>query len=315
MKKANRIGVLEGGNSAEADVSRSSAAQITEALKSQGYETKLIDISQAQLNEHILAFKPDVIFPALHGPVGEDGTIQGFLEILGIPYVGSNVRGSALAMDKGVSKKIFDTLAIPNAIGILIEDLPSSMNSLHQKIKEKLGEKVVIKPINQGSALGVEIVSKLSDLETKLTNSLDYGPCLIESFIEGREITVGILDVGGKIIPFPVIEVVTPENEWYNFANRYGENLSEHIIPAPLPDSVSGLLQDFAISAHRGLGLRDLSRADFIVSSGGEIVMLEVNTLPGMTKTSLYPDGAKHLGYTFPTLIQLLVEQAFSRSN
>jgi len=315
VKKANRIGVLEGGNSAEADVSRSSAAQITEALKSQGYETKLIDISQAQLNEHILAFKPDVIFPALHGPVGEDGTIQGFLEILGIPYVGSNVRGSALAMDKGVSKKIFDTLAIPNATGILIEDLPSSMNSLHQKIKEKLGEKVVIKPINQGSALGVEIVSKLSDLETKLTNSLDYGPCLIESFIEGREITVGILDVGGKIIPFPVIEVVTPENEWYNFANRYGENLSEHIIPAPLPDSVSRLLQDFAISAHKGLGLRDLSRADFIVSSGGEIVMLEVNTLPGMTKTSLYPDGAKHLGYTFPLLIELLVEQAFSRSN
>ena len=315
MKKANRIGVLEGGNSAEAEVSRSSAAQITAALKAQGYETKLIDISQAQLTEHILAFKPDVIFPALHGPVGEDGTIQGFLEILDIPYVGSNVRGSALAMDKGVSKKIFDALEIPNASGILIEDPPSSISSLHQKIKENLGETVVIKPINQGSALGVEIVSELNDLESKLTSSLDYGPCLIESFIEGREITVGVLDVGGKTIPFPVIEVVTPENEWYNFANRYGENLSEHIIPAPLPDSMSASLQDFAISAHKGLGLRDLSRADFIVSSEGEIVILEVNTLPGMTKTSLYPDGAKHLGYEFPLLIELLVEQAFSRSN
>ena len=315
MRKANRIGVLEGGSSAEADVSRSSASQITRALQAQGYETKLIDIGQTQLTDHIMEFKPDVIFPALHGPVGEDGTIQGFLEILGIPYVGSDVRGSALAMDKSISKKIFDSLEIPSASGILIENLPPSMNSLRQIIKENLGEKVVIKPINQGSALGVEIVSDLRDLKTRLTSSLDYGPCLIESFIEGREITVGILDIGGKTMPFPVIEIVTAENEWYNFTNRYGKNLSEHIIPAPLPDSVSQRLQDLAISAHKGLRLRDLSRADFIVSHEGEIVMLEVNTLPGMTETSLYPDGAKHLGYMFPELIKLLVDEAFRRSS
>ena len=315
MRKANRIGVLEGGSSAEADVSRSSASQITRALQAQGYETKLIDIGQTQLTDHIMEFKPDVIFPALHGPVGEDGTIQGFLEILGIPYVGSDVRGSALAMDKSISKQIFDSLEIPSASGILIENLPPSMNSLRQIIKENLGEKVVIKPINQGSALGVEIVSDLRDLKTRLTSSLDYGPCLIESFIEGREITVGILDIGGKTMPFPVIEIVTAENEWYNFTNRYGKNLSEHIIPAPLPDSVSERLQDLAISAHKGLRLRDLSRADFIVSHEGEIVMLEVNTLPGMTETSLYPDGAKHLGYMFPELIKLLVDEAFRRSS
>ena len=315
MRKANRIGVLEGGNSAEADVSRSSASQIIRALQGQGYETKLIDIGQTQLTDHIMEFKPDVIFPALHGPVGEDGTIQGFLEILGIPYVGSDVRGSALAMDKSISKQIFDSLEIPIANGILIEKLPPSMNSLRQIIKESLGEKVLIKPINQGSALGVEIVSDLRDLKTRLTRSLDYGPCLIESFIEGREITVGILDIGGKTMPFPVIEIVTAENEWYNFTNRYGKNLSEHIIPAPLPDSVSERLQDLAISAHKGLRLRDLSRADFIVSHEGEIVMLEVNTLPGMTETSLYPDGAKHLGYMFPELIKLLVDEAFRRSS
>ena len=315
MRKANRIGVLEGGSSAEADVSRSSASQITRALQAQGYETKLIDIGQTQLTDHIMEFKPDVIFPALHGPVGEDGTIQGFLEILGIPYVGSDVRGSALAMDKSISKQIFDSLEIPIASGILIENLPPSMNSLRQIIKESLGEKVVIKPINQGSALGVEIVSDLRDLKTRLTRSLDYGPCLIESFIEGREITVGILDIGGKTMPFPVIEIVTAENEWYNFTNRYGKNLSEHIIPAPLPDSVSERLQDLAISAHKGLRLRDLSRADFIVSHEGEIVMLEVNTLPGMTETSLYPDGARHLGYMFPELIKLLVDEAFRRSS
>ena len=314
-KKPNRIAVLEGGSSAEAEVSRSSATQITEALKAQGYQTITIDIGHTQLTDQILAFKPDVIFPALHGPVGEDGTIQGFLEILAIPYVGSNVRGSALAMDKSVSKKIFDSLAIPTAAGIMVDELPVSMNSLQQNIEENLGEKIVIKPVNQGSALGVEIVSDLSDVKTRLTRSLDYGPCLIESFIEGREITVGVLDIGGQTKPFPVIEVVTPENEWYNFTNRYGKNLSEHVIPASLSDSVSKRLQDFAVSAHKGLGLRDLSRADFIVSGEGELVMLEVNTLPGMTKTSLYPDGAKHLGYTFPVLIQLLIEEAFSRSN
>ena len=314
-KKPNRIAVLEGGSSAEAEVSRSSAAQITEALKAQGFQSITIDIGQTQLVDQILAFKPDVIFPALHGPVGEDGTIQGFLEILAIPYVGSNVRGSALAMDKNVSKKIFDSLAIPTAAGIMVDELPVSMNSLQQNIEENLGQKIIIKPVNQGSALGVEIVPDLSDLKTRLTRSLDYGPCLIESFIEGREITVGVLEIGGQAKPFPVIEVVTPENEWYNFTNRYGKNLSEHIIPASLSDSISKSLQDFAISAHEGLGLRDLSRADFIVSGEGEVVILEVNTLPGMTETSLYPDGAAHLGYTFPALIQLLIEEAYSRSN
>ena len=126
---------------------------------------------------------------------------------------------------------------------------------------------------------------------------------------------MGVLDIGGQTKPTPLIEVLTPENEWYNFTNRYGKNLSEHIIPASLPDSVSKRLQDFATSAHKGLGLRDLSRADFIVSGEGEAVMLEVNTLPGMTETSLYPDGAAHLGYTFPALIQLLIEEAYSRSN
>ena len=126
---------------------------------------------------------------------------------------------------------------------------------------------------------------------------------------------MGVLDIGGQTKPFPVIEVVTPENEWYNFTNRYCKNLSEHIIPAPLPDSVSQRLQDLAISAHKGLRLRDLSRADFIVSHEGEIVMLEVNTLPGMTETSLYPDGAKHLGYMFPELIKLLDDEAFRRSS
>ena len=185
-KKANRIGILEGRKFSRSRSVSLSAAQINEALKAQGYQTLTIDIGQTRLTDQILAFKPDVIFPALHGPVGEDGTIQGFLEILAIPYVGSNVRGSALAMDKNVSKKIFDSLAIPTAAGIMVDELPISIHSLQQNIEENLGEKIIIKPVNQGSALGVEIVSDLSDLKDQTDQIIRLWPLFNRKFYRGQ---------------------------------------------------------------------------------------------------------------------------------
>ena len=313
MSQPKKIAILKGGDSPEAEISRSSASQVFEALDSLGYHAELFEIGDRQLAEQINRFDPDVAFPALHGPTGEDGTIQGFLEILEIPYVGSGVRGSALAMDKHMSKKIFTELNIPNAKAILIKQTPKPVEPFIEEIRETLGEQVVVKPVNQGSALGVEILGDLKNLEQKLHDSLQYGDCLIEQFFAGKEITVGILEIADSVKPHPVIEVVTPENQWYDFTNRYGENLSEHVIPALLPEKLSLHLQGLALSAHQALGLRDLSRADFIVGEDEEIILLEVNTLPGMTKTSLYPDGARHLGYDFPALIELLVNRAYNR--
>lgn len=313
MNNPRKIAILEGGSSPEAEVSRSSASQVFEALDSLGYQAETFEIGHRELAQRILDFDPDVAFPALHGPTGEDGTIQGFLEILGIPYVGSGVRGSALAMDKHISKKIFSELDIPNAKAMLVKNLPDPIEPFIQEVAKSLGERVVVKPVNQGSALGVEILSDLDKLGGTLSKSLQYGDCLIEQFFAGKEITVGILEIGEDVKPHPVIEVVTPENQWYDFSNRYGENLSKHIVPALLPEKLSTHLQKLALSAHQALGLQDLSRSDFIVGEDEEIILLEVNTLPGMTKTSLYPDGARFLGYEFPALIELLIVQAYNR--
>ena len=313
MNKPKKIAILEGGSSPEAEVSRSSASQVFKALDSLGYQAETFEIGHRKLAQRIANFDPDVAFPALHGPIGEDGTIQGFLEVLGIPYVGSGVRGSALAMDKHVSKKIFSELNIPNAKAMLIKNLPDPIEPFIQKVAKSLGERVVVKPVNQGSALGVEILSDLNKLELTLNKSMHYGDCLIEQFFAGKEITVGVLEILEDVKPHPVIEVVTPENQWYDYTNRYSENSSKHIIPALLPEKLSTHLQELALSAHQALGLRDLSRADFIVNEDEEIILLEVNTLPGMTKTSLYPDGARFLGYEFPALIELLIIQAYNR--
>ena len=313
MSKAKKVAVLEGGDSPEAEISRLSASQVFEALDNLGYQAKRFEISHSGIAKTLTEFKPDVVFPALHGPTGEDGTVQGFLEILGLPYVGSGVRGSALAMDKHISKKVFDEIDIPNAKSKLVEHLPVNIDPLIEEVKTKIGERIVIKPVNQGSALGVEILNNLDSFGQKLKDCLQYGPCLIEQFFLGKEITVGILEVGTQIKAHPVIEIVTPENQWYDFKNRYGENRSQHIVPAAIASDLAKLLQDLAISAHQGLGLRDLSRADFIVGEDNQIILLEVNTLPGMTETSLYPEGARHIGYDFQDLIELLVEQAYKR--
>ena len=185
-----------------------------------------------------------------------------------------------------------------------------------QDILARFGDKVVIKPLSQGSAIGVTPVANGGDLQAPLTAALAFGGgVLVEPYVPGREITVGVLDLHDKsAVVFPVIEIRTPEDEWYDFENRYAVGGSEHIIPAPLPEEVTTRLQEVALAAHSALGLRDLSRADFIVTDGNEIVLLEVNTLPGMTPTSLFPDGARAAGMDFPTLVDALVHSALARA-
>ena len=257
--------------------------------------------------------RPDVVFPALHGPPGEDGTVQGLLDILQLPYVGGGVAASAAAMDKICAKAIFRHAELPVADDVVILPDSASENAA-ARIIDALGDQVVIKPSGQGSAIGIARLPTPTEIADAVAEALKLGSVLAEPFITGREITVGVLDLHGQPpSAFPVIEIRTAPGEWYDAVNRYQAGASEHIIPAPLPAPVNAELQRIAITAHQALGLRDLSRADFIVSDDEEIFLLEVNSLPGMTPTSLYPDGARADGWEFPELLDALVGSALER--
>ncbi|MEQ9451549.1 MAG: D-alanine--D-alanine ligase [Pseudomonadales bacterium] len=306
-----KVAVLMGGQSAEAAVSRNSAQQVAAALEASNHQVTLIELD-SDCTATLLELRPDVVFPALHGPPGEDGTVQGYLEILGLPYVGSGVRGAALAMDKAVAKLIFSQHQIPVLPHVVVHP-QDELDSRITEITSSLGEALVIKPLNQGSAIGVSLLPEGGDVRAALQASLSHGACIVEPYFAGKEITVGVLEISGaeaEYLSHPVIEIRTAEGEWYDHINRYAPGQSEHIIPANLSAACQQRLQEISITAHQVLGLRDLSRADFIVSESEEIALLEVNALPGMTPTSLYPDGAAHLGYDFASLMDLLVKQA-----
>lgn len=307
------IAVLMGGNSAEAEVSRASASQVADALKQHGHQANLLELDTASAAE-LARLAPDVVFPALHGPPGEDGTVQGFLEILGYPYVGSGVRGSAVAMDKGLAKTVFREHDLPVSEHVLLT-VDADPQAAVDEITRRFGERVVVKPLGQGSAIGVTPLANGGDMLPALKDALGYGGgALVEPYILGREITVGVLDLHDAAPQaFPVIEIRTASDEWYDYENRYKAGASEHIIPAPLSAATSDRLQDIALIAHQALGLDDLSRADFIVTEDEEIFLLEVNTLPGMTPTSLFPDGARAVGISFPELMDQLVASAIAR--
>ncbi|MEZ5560383.1 MAG: D-alanine--D-alanine ligase [Pseudomonadales bacterium] len=309
-----RVAVLQGGPSAEAEVSRSSAAGVARALAEKGHAVDLVELD-AGCARRLLALDPDVVFPALHGPPGEDGTVQGFLEILGLPYVGSGVHGSATAMDKSLAKAVFRRWQLPVAPEVVIDSGTPAVEA-EQRIRAELGAQVVIKPLAQGSAIGVTRLANGGELAGPLAAALGYGSgVLVEPFIFGHEITAGVLDLHGtEARALPVIEIRTAGGEWYDYANRYTVGKSEHLLPAPLPQPVLDEIQRIALSAHRALGLRDLSRADFIVTDDHRIVLLEVNTLPGMTPTSLYPDAAAAIGLPFPELVSALVLSARRRA-
>ena len=309
-----KVAVLAGGNSAEASVSRSSAAGVAHALESRGHDVTVVEVD-GNLTGTLRDTAPDVVFPVLHGPPGEDGTIQGLLTMLGLPFVGSDVRGCAVAMDKHVAKALFRAADLPVADDLIIE-ADTSVTVAESRILAHFGTPhpgVVVKPLRQGSALGVTPVPAGEALVTPLREALAFGDgVLVERYIAGREITVGVLDEHGREpIALPVIEIAVAIGEWYDFVNRYTPGKSEHVIPPELPTSTLQALEDFALRAHRCLGLRDLSRADFVV--GDEVCLLEVNNLPGMTPTSLYPDACAAIGIDFGDLADRLVHSALRR--
>ncbi len=312
MNQETRIAVLCGGPSAEAAVSRVSAQGVAEALRSQNYDVTVIELDH-NLHTRLADCGATVVFPALHGPPGEDGTLQGALEIFGLPYVGSGVQASAVAMNKIMAKLVFASWNLPIAPQLVVER-ENTIETAITEILDGLGTYVVVKPSSQGSALGVTLVNDEAGLRGALETAFKLDrSLLVEKRIDGREITVGVIDTTEGPQAFPVIEITTPKDTWYDYEHRYTAGLFEHLMPADLPPAQYERLQQIAVAAHRSLGCRDLSRADFVVAGDDEEYLLEVNTLPGMTPTSLYPDGARGFGLSFPELMRHFIERALNR--
>jgi D-alanine-D-alanine ligase len=298
-----RVTVLLGGRSAEREVSLSTGAQVADALRARGMVVTTVDTAAPDFIAQISASAPDVVFIALHGRFGEDGTIQGLLELLDLPYVGSGVLASALAMNKVMSKHIYaqEGLTTPEYRVVRRGDTLSV-----EEITRDLGPDTVVKPANEGSSVGMTIVHDPAGLLPAIELAFAHDPLvMVERFESGVEVTIGV--VGNEApVALPTLEIV-PVNDFYDYESKYVPGMSRHIIPAGVSEAARLECQRLAVEAHRALGCAGMSRSDTIVTSEGTVFLLETNTIPGMTKTSLLPDAAAAAGIEFPDLCERLV--------
>jgi len=302
-----RVAVLFGGISAEREVSLSSGRQVILALRGLGYEVTEIEVGP-DLRDTIAALhpKPDVVFNALHGRFGEDGAIQGVLDWLDIPYTHSGVRASALAMDKAAARAIFTAAGLPMAQGRVID-----VASLAEA--DPLPLPYVIKPLNEGSSVGVTIIRDGDNRRHAVAASWVYGgQAIVEEFIPGREITVAVLEDRA----LTVTEIIAA-HAFYDYESKYADGGSRHVLPADIHPAAAEEAKRIALAAHRALGCRGATRADFryddTKGEPGRLALLEVNTQPGLTPTSLLPEQAASLGIDFPALCRWMLEHATCR--
>ena len=301
MTMAKRVTVLMGGASAERDVSLRSGHAAAQALDSAGYAVTLVDAGRdpAELVRALVETKPDVVFNALHGRFGEDGCVQGLLNLLGVPYTHSGLLASAAAMDKAFARQIFAAAGIPVAKGAVVQKGDAS----------PLVRPHVVKPLNEGSSFGVYILQEGDNRDPLADWPFDSDVVLVEEFIPGREITVAVM--GDRALG--ALEI-TSDRGFYDYEAKYAPGGSRHIMPAPLPDADYAEACRLAVEAHKALGCRGVSRSDLRYDDtkpgAPRLVMLEVNTQPGMTATSLVPEIAAHAGISFPDLVRWMVENA-----
>jgi D-alanine-D-alanine ligase len=298
--KTKKIGVLMGGKSTEREVSVRSGKAICNALNFLKYNAVPIDVGD-DLCEVLKKAQIDIAFIALHGGLGENGAVQGMLEVTHIPYTGSGILASALAMDKEASKKVFIYHGIPVPPFKIIQDSVSKIQN--SKFETDFEMPWVVKPVAEGSSVGVEIVRHKSKFRDALEKAFHYGEkVIVEKYIEGKEIHIGILNnkvLGG-------VEV-RPSLEFYNYKAKYTPGLTEYILPPQIGKETYEKAKNVSLSAHKALGCRGATRIDLRIDSNGNPLILEVNTIPGMTETSLLPKIAKQIGIEFPSLIEKIL--------
>jgi len=299
------VAVLMGGWSAEREVSLRSGAGCADALEAVGYRVTRIDVSR-DIAAVLAKARPDVAFNALHGRVGEDGTIQGVLEILRIPYTHSGVLASALAAQKDLARTVMQAAGVPVAEGLVIDRHAAAQ-------RHAMTPPYVLKPLNEGSSLGVVIVKADRSHPPQEVGRADwpYGDRLLaERYVDGLELTCAVM--GDR--PLGVIEVQPVSEDFYGYDAKYAKGGSIHVLPAKIKPNIYHEVQDLSVRAHRALGCRGVSRADFRYDESkgdhGLLICMEVNTQPGMTETSLVPEMAAHAGISFGELVSWMVEDA-----
>jgi D-alanine-D-alanine ligase len=305
-KKRAKVAVAMGGTSAEREISIQTGSGVMRALHDLGYEAQSLDYNERFIDA-IRDLNPDVVFNALHGPGGEDGQIQGILDYLRIPYTGSGIEAAAVAMDKHLTKKLCAAEGLPTAAWDLFDLTGGTLPLLPGSLDLPL----VIKPRFEGSSEGVTIVKTHEQWSQAMIEAAEeYTEILAEEFIGGREFTCGVL--GEEALP--VVEIIANRDDFYTYEAKYGAGGSTHIVPARISEDLSARIQMLALSTHRLLGLRDYSRTDFIVSNEGRPYILEINTLPGLTPTSLLPDACNAVGISYDALIERLIGYALGRA-
>jgi len=297
------VALLMGGWSAEREVSLSSGRECLKALEGEGFRVTPVDVGH-DLAARLVEIKPDVCFNALHGRWGEDGCVQGLLEVLEIPYTHSGVLASAIAMDKERTKKIVTALGVPIAHGVLVTPDEALVD-------HALPPPYVAKPVAEGSSVGVVIVKVGANRPPEAIRTVPVsrdGQIMVEKFVAGRELTCAV--IGDQATE--IIDIVAADHlEFYDYEAKYAPGGSKHILPARIPDHVRRAVQTHTLAAHRALGCRGVSRSDFRWDEAtGELAFLELNTQPGMTPTSLVPELGQHMGLSFGQLVAWLVEDA-----
>ena len=309
-----RIGVLMGGRSSEREVSLRTGNAVHQSLIRRGYDAVSIDVTD-HLHQDLTDQKVAIAFLSLHGPGGEDGTIQGFLETIGMSYTGSGVQASAVGMHKVITKTVLAAHGIPVPGGtVVVRGVLPSLAKVLKAAKLKLP--VVVKPASQGSTIGVTIVRQAKQWKGALALAHRYDPdAMVEAYIPGHEVTVSILGVSGGIPKvLPAVEIVAPDG-FYDFSAKYQKGKTQYLCPAPLPAKILRQIGDLGRRTYQVLGCEGAARVDFRITPKGRPYVLEINTVPGMTETSLLPMAAAQGGIDYDSLVEWILQSALDRAS
>jgi len=307
--KQKKICVLMGGRSGERDVSLRSGKRVFDSLKSQGFNVVSMDLED-DLISRLKAEKIDLVYNILHGRFGEDGMVQGLLEMAGIPYTGSKILASALAMNKLASKRVFDAMGIPTPKYLEV-DAACNVKREASRIIKNFPFPLVLKPTSEGSSLGVTVIKESKDFPALLEKTVaEFKDVFVEEYVKGQEITVGVLGTNCDLLALPILELV-PKNEFYDFHAKYTAGMTEFVLPARLSEALTKKVQETAIRAHKALGCYGVSRVDMIVGQDRVPYVHEVNSIPGMTDRSDLPAEALHAGISFDQLVVKILASAY----
>lgn len=311
-----RVLVLMGGMSTEREVSLNTGQAVARGLREAGHVVSVYDLKSDRGRGVVdLLVSPsfdesDVVFIALHGGEGEDGRIQALLDLVGKPYTGSGVRASSVCMDKGISKIMFERNGISTPPWDLLREGEVDYDHAARAVEHLGGIPIVVKPVDQGSTIGISIVERLDELEGAISLALEYSPSVIlERYIEGRELSVPIVE--DEV--YPVVEI-EPKEGFYDYQRKYTKGMTTYYCPADLPDDVCRRIETEALRAYRVLGCEGFGRVDLRLGDDGVPYFLEVNTIPGMTETSLVPMGAQARGLSFPELVDRITLYALRKA-